>query len=70
MIKEVTAQELNTQSFINDKVKEIQHFVGNGMAINTLSGGVDLSTRNRSAVSCRRGIVRLSTGLRIFILKL
>ncbi|MGB2930175.1 MAG: ExsB family transcriptional regulator [Desulfobacterales bacterium] len=44
MIKEITAQELNTESFINDKVKEIQHLVGNGMAINALSGGVDSST--------------------------
>ena len=25
MIKEITAQELNTENFINDKVKEIQH---------------------------------------------
>ncbi len=44
MIKEITAQELNTESFINDKVKEIQHVVGDGMAINALSGGVDSST--------------------------
>ena len=44
MIKEITAQELNTESFINDKVKEIQHLVGDGMAINALSGGVDSST--------------------------
>jgi len=44
MIKEITAQELNTESFINDKVKAIQHLVGNGMAINALSGGVDSST--------------------------
>jgi GMP synthase (glutamine-hydrolysing) len=44
MIKEITAQELNTENFINDKVKEIQHMVGDGMAINALSGGVDSST--------------------------
>ena len=44
MIKEITAQELNTESFINDKVKEIQHLVGDGTAINALSGGVDSST--------------------------
>jgi GMP synthase (glutamine-hydrolysing) len=44
MIKEITAQELNTENFVNDKVKEIQHMVGDGMAINALSGGVDSST--------------------------
>jgi len=44
MIKEITAQELDTKNFINDKVKEIQHMVGDGMAINALSGGVDSST--------------------------
>jgi GMP synthase (glutamine-hydrolysing) len=44
MIKEITAQELDTKHFINDKVKEIQHMVGDGMAINALSGGVDSST--------------------------
>ncbi|OGP64008.1 MAG: ExsB family transcriptional regulator [Deltaproteobacteria bacterium RBG_13_53_10] len=44
MIKEITAQELNTESFINEKVKEIKGSVGEGMAINALSGGVDSST--------------------------
>ncbi len=44
MIKEITAQELNGKRFINDKVKEIQRAVGDGMAINALSGGVDSST--------------------------
>jgi GMP synthase (glutamine-hydrolysing) len=44
MIKEITAQELNAENFINDSVKEIQHMVGDGMAINALSGGVDSST--------------------------
>lgn len=44
MIKEITAQELKTESFIDDKVKEIQHVVGDGIAINALSGGVDSST--------------------------
>ncbi|MBW2248678.1 MAG: ExsB family transcriptional regulator [Deltaproteobacteria bacterium] len=44
MIKEITAQELNAENFINDKVKEIQNVVGDGMAINALSGGVDSST--------------------------
>jgi len=44
MIKEITAQELNSEEFINEKVNEIQRVVGNGRAINALSGGVDSST--------------------------
>ena len=44
MIKEITAQELNPEHFINGKIKDIQDIVGNGMAINALSGGVDSST--------------------------
>ena len=44
MTKEITAQELNADNFINEKVKEIKEAVGDGMAINALSGGVDSST--------------------------
>ncbi len=44
MIKEITAQELNPESFIAEKVAEIRHSVGDGQAINALSGGVDSST--------------------------
>ena len=44
MTKEITAQELNTDRFIDEKVKEIRGAVGEGMAINALSGGVDSST--------------------------
>jgi len=44
MIEEITAQDLNTEQFINDKVKEIKDAVGDGLAINALSGGVDSST--------------------------
>ena len=44
MIKEITTQELNTERFINDKIKEIKDAVGDGIAINALSGGVDSST--------------------------
>ena len=43
MTKEITAQELNTDRFINEKVKEIRGAVGDGIAINALSGGVDSS---------------------------
>jgi GMP synthase (glutamine-hydrolysing) len=44
MIKEITAKKLNTARFISERVKEIKEVVGNGMAINALSGGVDSST--------------------------
>jgi len=44
MIEEITAKELNTERFINTKIKEIEDAVGDGMAINALSGGVDSST--------------------------
>lgn len=44
MIKEITISELNTSRFIEEKVNEIKTTVGNGIAINALSGGVDSST--------------------------
>jgi GMP synthase (glutamine-hydrolysing) len=44
VIQEITAKELNAERFIDDKVKEIKGAVGNGTAINALSGGVDSST--------------------------
>ncbi|MDH7482283.1 MAG: ATP-binding protein [Armatimonadota bacterium] len=44
MIKEIKAQELDPERFISEKVKEIRDIVGDGMAINALSGGVDSST--------------------------
>ncbi len=44
MIEEITAQELNTEIFIEKKIREIQETVGDGIAINALSGGVDSST--------------------------
>jgi GMP synthase (glutamine-hydrolysing) len=44
MIKEITAQELDTERFIDEQVKEINGAVEDGMAINALSGGVDSST--------------------------
>jgi GMP synthase (glutamine-hydrolysing) len=43
MAKEITAQELNTDLFINEKVEEIRDAVGDTTAINALSGGVDSS---------------------------
>jgi len=44
MIKEITVKKLNPEQFINDKVNEIKTIVGDGIAINALSGGVDSST--------------------------
>jgi GMP synthase (glutamine-hydrolysing) len=44
MLTEITARELNPERFIDEKVKEIKSAVGDGMAINALSGGVDSST--------------------------
>lgn len=44
MIKEITAQKLNPKRFIDEKVQEIHSAVGEGTAINALSGGVDSST--------------------------
>lgn len=43
MIREIKAQELNTEQFIGEKVSEIRAAVGDGTAINALSGGVDSS---------------------------
>ena len=43
MGKEITAQELNTKTFIDEQVNEIKGAVGDGTAINALSGGVDSS---------------------------
>jgi GMP synthase (glutamine-hydrolysing) len=42
-IKEIKTDQLNTKEFIEDKVKEIAAVVGDGFAINALSGGVDSS---------------------------
>ena len=44
MIKEITATELVPEKFIAEKVQDIQKAVGEGIAINALSGGVDSST--------------------------
>jgi GMP synthase (glutamine-hydrolysing) len=44
MITEIIAQELNTDQFISEKVKEIKDAIADGMAVNALSGGVDSST--------------------------
>lgn len=43
MVKEILAESLNPESFIDEKVNEIKQAVEEGMAINALSGGVDSS---------------------------
>jgi len=42
-IMEIKKSELNTGDFIKDKCREISEQVGDGLAINALSGGVDSS---------------------------
>jgi GMP synthase (glutamine-hydrolysing) len=44
MITEIPVQDLNTEQFIQEKVDQIKAAVGEGTAINALSGGVDSST--------------------------
>jgi GMP synthase (glutamine-hydrolysing) len=44
MIKEIGVQELDAESFIAEKIEDIRRAVGEGRAINALSGGVDSST--------------------------
>ena len=41
VVKEITLEGLDAQGFIEDKSKEIASIVGDGVAINALSGGVD-----------------------------
>ncbi|MDD5455101.1 MAG: asparagine synthase-related protein, partial [Candidatus Ratteibacteria bacterium] len=42
-IQEITPEKLNPEKFIKQKADEISSIVGNGVAINALSGGVDSS---------------------------
>ena len=44
MIEEISAQGLDAERFINEKVMEIKNAVGDGTAVSALSGGVDSST--------------------------
>jgi GMP synthase (glutamine-hydrolysing) len=44
MPDEITVQQLDPERFIEDKVEEIRSTVGEGTAINALSGGIDSST--------------------------
>jgi GMP synthase (glutamine-hydrolysing) len=75
MITEITTQELNAESFISEKVKEIKETVGDGKAINALSGGVDSSTvtmlghralgKNLKTVFIENGLMREGEGERV-----
>jgi len=42
-IEEITLGELNPKEFIEQQVQAISEVVGDGLAINALSGGVDSS---------------------------
>src|SRR4030042_7083456 len=42
-IIEIRTRELNAKKFINEQIRKISETVGNGAAINALSGGVDSS---------------------------
>jgi GMP synthase (glutamine-hydrolysing) len=44
MVKEIRIEDLKPEAFIREKVEEISATVGDGTAINALSGGVDSST--------------------------
>lgn len=44
MTEEITVKDLNSEEFIQKKVAGIKAAVGDGLAINALSGGVDSST--------------------------
>jgi GMP synthase (glutamine-hydrolysing) len=43
-INEITLEQLNADEFVEEKVEQISSTVGDGLAINALSGGVDSST--------------------------
>jgi GMP synthase (glutamine-hydrolysing) len=61
-MKEIKASSMNVEKFINDKVHTIRETVGDGMAINALSGGVD------SAVVTALGHKALGKSLKTYII--
>jgi GMP synthase (glutamine-hydrolysing) len=42
--EEIKLKDLNPEEFINQKMEELRFIIGNGKAVNALSGGVDSST--------------------------
>jgi GMP synthase (glutamine-hydrolysing) len=66
MITEITAEALDTDAFIKEKVLEIQSAVKDGLAINALSGGVDSSAvtlLGHRALGARLKTVFIQNGL-------
>ena len=66
MVQEITAEDLHPEQFIADTVEEIKTAVGDGIAINALSGGVDSSTvtmLGHRALSDRLKTVFIENGL-------
>jgi len=66
MIEEITAKALQSERFIEERVGEIRNVVGDGMAINALSGGVDSSTvtmLGHRALATRLKTVFIENGL-------
>jgi len=66
MTTEITAQELNPDRFIEEQVEKIRSAVGDGLAINALSGGVDSSTvtmLGHRALGARLRTVFIQNGL-------
>ena len=45
--QEIQLQGLNAEAFIGDQVKAIREAVGDGLAVNALSGGVDSAVLHR-----------------------
>lgn len=66
MPDEITAQQLDPERFIEGKVEEIRSVVGDGTAINALSGGIDSSTvtlLGQRALGSRLRTVFIENGL-------
>ncbi len=66
MIKEIKFEDFNPELFIGEKVKEIRSVVGDGIAINALSGGVDSSVvtmLGHQALGSRLKTVFIENGL-------
>jgi GMP synthase (glutamine-hydrolysing) len=61
-IKEITLEALDTERFISEQVQEIASTVGDGVAVNALSGGVD------SAVATMLGHKALGDRLKTYFI--
>jgi GMP synthase (glutamine-hydrolysing) len=65
-IREISPEELDAERFIAEKVNEISTIVGDGLAINALSGGVDSSVvtmLGHRALAARLKTYFIDTGL-------